>query len=347
MKEQYPHVEMMCKMLGLPFESEIEVRQTKEKIMKNVGISNGTNAPSRETFIVNGDETESSRLLQYIYSETSQDKYLSILVMRQKWGNSGGCPVVYVSNQDDINKKLEVKDGKLTGLITQSGEHVIVKEESHINTYSRKRSRVAILGGFDNYKDKREVRMGGGFRLQVDGLSVEEDSLSLLLSGIFSFDDRGSRILSLDSQQDLVVPRYSDNYCLRFEDRLLSLSTEKGLTADQVVDTQSAKEACLLIMENLFNRDRSAITRLLRLLFSTSPSLKLHQLEGMHSVLENQVSPEIIDFDGIDGLDSARSLSGESLLPDLSATERLVRAQLCMGGFLYADPIELRKLITN
>ncbi len=342
MSEIHNHIEAMCQMLGIPFDKDVGIRQTKEKIMEIIGISKGTTTAQKEVFFVKDNPTENQRLLDYITAQTQGGNYLSLLVMRDRFSNSGGCPVVYVADEVDIEKKLVLRNGKIIEVIAQDGQVITINNESQINSYARRRSDIVTLGEFDNHKGKRDVRFGGGFRLQVDDLSVDADILNLVVSGIFSFEDRGSRVLALESQEDMFVPRYSDTFKLSYEHGMLRLPIKKPTTTKDVAKSQSAKDASQLVMEKVFVRDGQAITNLLRILLTLSPRLKLHQLEGMYGVHNNTVNPEIIDFDGLDGLDSARSLKGDEIFPQLTPVERLVKAQLAMGEFLCPNPLAQR-----
>lgn len=119
---------------------------------------------------------------------------------------------------------------------------------------------------------------------------------------------------------------------------------ENNLSPDQVVKSGVAENVCQSVVEKLMNQDEPAITRLLRSLLSVSPSLQIHQLEGIFSYLDEGISAEIIDFDGIDSLDAARSCFGGEMLPALRPKERLLRGQLTLNGILISDPIALRDL---
>lgn len=340
----YPHIEMMYQIIGLHYDPNASIRRNKEKVMDELGISNGTNAAREEMFRVRENNAEIAKLENYIIQEVRNERYLSLLIMREKWGSLGGCPVVYLADRNDIKSKLLFDDSQLVGLKSQEGELVTIRNESQINTYSRHRSRLATISGFDNYEGERETRLGGGFRLQADKVIIEEGELDIILSGVFSFDDRGSRVLALASDEDLAVPRFSGTYRLAYRDGVVFMADEFELTPGQVIESRRADLVCNAVVKSLLKQDRKAVTDLFKLMFSVSPSLQMHQLEGIFSLTNEAVSAEVIDFDGIDNLDTARSHTGEELLPELKPAERILRSHLISCDFLVSDPIALRSL---
>lgn len=340
----YPHIEMMYQIIGLHYDPNTSIRRNKEKVMDELGISNGTNVAREEMFQVRENDAEIARLKDYIIQEVRNERYLSLLIMREKWGSLGGCPVVYLADRNDIKNKLFFNGTKLVELKSQEGELLAIRNESQINTYSRHRSRLATISGFDNYEGERKTRLGGGFRLQADKVIIEDGELDVILSGVFSFDDRGSRVLALASDEDLAVPRFSGTYRLVYRDGAVFMADEVELTLGQVIESRRADSVCNAVVKSLLKQDGKAITDLFKLMFSVSPSLQMHQLEGIFSLTNEAVSAEVIDFDGIDNLDAARLHTGEELLPELKPAERILRSHLISCGFLVSDPIALRSL---
>lgn len=162
----------------------------------------------------------------------------------------------------------------------------------------------------------------------------------MTLSGYFSFNDMGSRVLAQSCEEDCLVPRYETLFLLKVDNGQLVFSDCREGGDEAIFSTNEAKVVVNQVLSSLFKRDGKAINDLLRGLLSVRPSMKTHQLEGIFSIpSENEISAEVIDFDGIDSFDIGREE------PSFSAAEKLVQGQLDRVGYLLTKPEDLLSYI--
>jgi len=144
------------------------------------------------------------------------------------------------------------------------------------------------------------VALGGGYRLQVDGLTHEDDRPFLIMSAHFSFNDYGSRVLAKANEENARVPLASKTFRVPIVDGELDLpikEIERG-------DVATTSEAIDLVLSELFTKYGKAINDLTRDLLTIREAMRMHQFEGIYGVREEiGVSVEVIDFDGLDTYD--------------------------------------------
>jgi hypothetical protein len=326
-KENY-HLEALHYLTNVSFDSSIGVRANKVNVLDNLRFSKGTNMAVKREFQLPGNE-DGSGIRNYLLGETKKGRFVSMLFNGMGWEGSGGSPVVYIMSDDDVDEKLVFDGNKLSKVTGQDDTTFDIDRNLYLQTYSRLRSTKMRLAGFDNYENPIDVRVGGGFRLQLDNISLASEQLSFTLSSCFSFNDMGSRVLALSSEKDRNVPRYSKNFNVVIKEGQIVYNPTDELNRQKQGNVENVVNS---LLTNLFRENEDAISKLYRSLLNVRPSLKTHQLEGIFSVTnEFGVSMEVIDFDGIETFD----LYKQPAL--LNPTERLTSALLVMSGYSLPD----------
>lgn len=318
---QHPHLEALHDLGGVPFDEALGPRTNKENVLEQYGFTKGANPAEFVAFdYANGEPAD---VQGYLAQKVDEGKYSALLFRDGMWESMGGCPVVYVMGQSDMDEKLTFDE---TGRVTQimvGGEAFTPSEGTKLNTYTRRRSVGATLEGFDNYDTPLDVSLGGGFRLQVDGIAYEGGKPFLTMSAYFSFNDYGSRVLAKENEDDARVPMASKSFRVPIVDGELALPV-KDIERNEVA---TASDAMDLVLAELFTNDTKAISDLTRDLLTIRPAMQIHQFEGIYGVTdENGVSAEVIDFDGLDTFD----LTPTAPTPG----ERLAGGQLVLAGYV-------------
>lgn len=322
---QYPHLEALHDIANVPYEEALGPRVNKENILEQHGFSKGTNPAEVVIFEANSDHPPDVQA--YLSDKIAEGKYTALLFRDGRWESMGGCPVIYAMNETSIKEALTFgPEGQV--MQVQSDEELFVPgPNTRLNTYTRKHSIQATLEGFDNYEEPLDVALGGGFRLQIDGLTHEEGRPSLTMSAHFSFNDYGSRVLAKANEKDTQVPMASKSFRVPIVDGKLDLPI-KDIDLGKVA---TAEDAMTLVLSELFQKDGPAIGSLTRDLMTVRPVLQIHQFEGIYGVTEeNGVSAEVIDFDGLDAFDLTAHAA------TAGPVERLVGGQLMQAGYLPA-----------
>lgn len=318
---QHPHLEALHDLGGVPYDEALGPRVNKENILEKYGFSKGANPA--ECVVFDYGEAPPSDMQGYLSQKVGEGKYTALLFKHGKWESMGGCPVVYVMSQAHMNEKLSFdRAGRITQVVA-GGETFLPGEGAKLNAYTRWRSIGARLEGFDNYTDPLDVALGGGFRLQVDGVVHEGGLPFLTMLAHFSFNDYGSRVLAKENEDDARVPMASKSFRVPIVDGELELPI-KDIERSDIV---TASDAMDLVLSELFTNDGKAISNLTRDLLTVRPVMQIHQFEGIYGVSdENGVSAEVIDFDGLDTFDLTPSMP--------SPSERLAGGQLIQAGYL-------------
>lgn len=325
------------------------IRQNKEEILASLGFSRRTTPTIEEDFSTKENPRELERLINFARKQLASNRYLSLLVMREAWQNSGGCPVIYILDNGDLANKIRPEPGSGLLAIAQGGDVIHLLQENSIRAYSRRRSIGATMAAFDNYPGKKPVRLGGGFRLQIDNVRTIGDCLTITCSGVFSFDDMGSRVLALASEDDERVPRVSMTFDFRYKGKRLHLENELHMTSKEIVDAGDARLLAVAVVGRLIRGYGRKVCSLIRRLLSVMPAMGIHQIEGIYGFADDSISVEVIDFDGVDSLDSAMTTAPLELRTSnenvTEMVESIVGHALREGGFLKADPTCLREFI--
>lgn len=337
----HQHLEALHVLLNTPYRENLGVKANKEQVLDKLGFSKGINLALKNEFLLpEDDNTDSLSVREYVSRQLYSGRFLAMLFRDGNWEAMKGFPVVYVMSQEDLNHKLIFNNGKLVEALAQDGSTISVSHKINLQTYSRRQSLVSELSGFVNYDGLIPVRLGGGFRLQIDNFIFIDGQPYMELSGYFSFNDMGSRVLGQYCEGDCVVPRYETSFLLRVDNGQLVFTSLNDYDDEKLILTNEAGIVANQVLGNLFKRDGQAINNLLRGLMSVRPYMKVHQLEGIFSIPSvTEISAEIIDFDGIDSFD----LDGQK--PQLSVAERLVRGQFNCVGYLSLKPEDLLSYI--
>lgn len=335
------HLEALHQVTAVPFQEKLGTRANKEQILSESGFSQGTNIAIRRKFFLSGDNNDDLGIKQYLTEQLEGGRFISMLFKDNKWDAVGGSQVVYIMDCDDLETKLTFGKNSLREARAHSGDSIVVDHSIELQTYSRRKSIVSELSGFANYDGTLPVGLGGGFRLQVDNLTFVNGEPYLSISGYFSFNDMGSRVLALSCDGDRRVPRYETSFLLQIDRGLLLFS---GSKKGRLCMTDVKKVGVLVneVLHSLFERDGEAISHLVRGLLSVRPVMQVHQLEGIFSIPNGtEISAEVIDFDGIDSFDLLSYKNQTIALP-----EKLAHAQLRSVGYLLSGSEELLSYIT-
>lgn len=318
---EHPHLEALHDSFDLPFDQDLTVRANKRRIIDELGFTSGTN-PTEFVNIPPGELTGTD-LHGVLTDSLDRGLYSALLFEDGAWQHLGGAPVVYVMNKDELPEKIEFDDmGAVHQVRTTNGTYA-PSGAAGLKIFARKKSVNTAIEGFDNYTERLDVRLGGGFRLQVDGVDYEGGKPFLTISAHFSFNDYGSRVLAKENEEDAQVPMASKSFRVPIIGGALRLPI-KDIQRSEVA---TADEAMDLVLSELFTNDGEAIGSLTRQLLTIRPAMQVHQIEGIYGVTdENGISAEVIDFDGLDTFD---------LVPAApNARERLAGGQLVRAGYL-------------
>ncbi len=335
------HLEALHHLMDVPFREELGTRVNKEQVLSECGFCQGTNVAIRRIFHLTGLGDSDPGLSEYLSDQLADGRFVAMLFKDNKWDAVGGSPVTYIMDTKDFEDKLSFNNGLLQQAKSHSEDQVVIDHSIELQTYSRRRSMESEVSGFTNYDGKLSVRLGGGFRLQVDNLTFIDGKPHLTISGYFSFNDMGSRVLALSCNADRDVPRYETSFLLQIDNGQLQFEG-KGQSEDgRIGDLKDAGAVVEKVLHSLFERDGEAVSKLIRGLLSVRPTLQVHQLEGIFSIPEEtEISAEVIDFDGIDSFD----LGGQSRI--YSPGEKLVQAQLRDTGYLLSNSENLLSFIS-
>ena len=158
----------------------------------------------------------------------------------------------------------------------------------------------------------------------------------------------GPRCTSLSNEYDSQVPRYTAEIKLAFMNGKFVLMQPNNMTLMDVLETRDIGLMTQHLVGEMIKRDHDPLTGLFSGLMSVKPSLGIHSIEGIFSVVEGSdellqlTGPIVIDFDGIDTLEIwSQNANFENPTP----SERLLSAQLANMGFLKTLPIPLHDFI--
>jgi hypothetical protein len=335
----YRHLEALHYLAGIPFVEHLGVRANKEKILEDLGFSKGTNIALKKEFLLPEPDENLLGIEDYLVQQISQGRFVAMLFKDGRWESMGGAPVTYLMAEKDIRDKLVFSNGKLIEVSAHDGKVLQIDREISLQTYSRRKSIASTVSGFANYEDPITVRLGGGFRLQLDDLVFIDGEPHLLFSGHFSFNDMGSRVLALSCKEDCAVPRYETSFLLKINSGQLSFMGDMEFQRASG-SSGSVRTVVNKVVSSLFYHDGKAISELTKMLLSVKPVMGIHQFEGIFSIpSESEISAEIIDFDGLEAFDVG--FQGLQIDP----SERLIRGQLRRAGFLTTDPESLLQYI--
>jgi hypothetical protein len=317
----HAHLEALHTSANIPFDDTLTVRANKRQIIEGLGFGSGSN-PTEFVNIPPG-ELGDADIQSLLTDSLDRGLYSALLIEDGDWQHVGGAPVVYVMSREELPAKLTFGgQGDLQQAQTTSGKYT-PSHEAGLKVFARKKSVTTVLKGFDNYSEPMDVRLGGGFRLQIDDVGYEGGRPFLTMSAHFSFNDFGSRVLAKENEHDAQVPMASKSFQVPIVDGKLDLPIKdigqgELTTADQAMD---------LVLSELFTTDGQAISELTRHMLTVRSAMQVHQLEGIYGVTEDYgISAEVIDFDGLDSFD---------LVPTApTPSERLAGRQLIQTGFL-------------
>lgn len=333
------NLEMLHQLSGIPRDPKLAIRPNKVRILEGLGFTKGSNeAVIRDFNLV--DYANINELISYIETNIAQGRSVTVLIMRQKHSNIGGAPVIYFNKLDDIHAYFNL--GENPSVVAQSGEHVNLFSGDVIKTFSREKGLEIDVNGLDNHDGTQVVNLAGGFRMQLDNILVDENGITFEWDASVCFDGYGPRVLTLSHENDYRVSRISTKIKFRYDGNLLTLVDFEKDAIIETVEPNDGRNIAQILLKMLLDEQGESIIRLLKMLLTIKPALRLHSLAGVYIVNGNtDVSTEIIDFDGIDSSDALKlDLSGKS-----DPTESLIRAKLAQVNFISQDVRILREYV--
>lgn len=317
----HAHLEALHTSADIPFDDTLTIRANKRQIIEGLGFGSGSN-PTEFVNVAPG-ELEEADMQSVLTDSLDRGLYSALLIEDGAWQHVGGAPVVYVMDKDELPAKLTFgEQGDIQQVQTTSGTYM-PSREAGLKVFARKKSVSSRIQGFDNYTEPMDVRLGGGFRLQIDDVGYEGGNPFITMSAHFSFNDYGSRVLAKENEHDTQVPMASKSFRIPIVDGQLSLPI-KDIERNELTTTDEAMD---LILSELFATDGQAINKLTKHMLTVRPAMQVHQFEGIYGVTdEHGISAEVIDFDGLDTFDLTPS--------DPTPIERLAGRQLIQSGFL-------------
>jgi hypothetical protein len=334
----HPHVDMMSNLIGLPYNPFSRIRDEKSSILAKLGLDKN-DIHEITPFPMPSKPDNLNKLHESIKKSIDDNRNVLIVGYDTSVWNSnlGAHPEATLIDNEEMKKRLITKDNKLVAVQTQRGE-LLTPDTSLILLATYPKSRHGVFSGFDGDDSKRDVRLGGGFRIQIDDIEVQNNEVCLKLAGLFCYDDSHERVLALSSEDDKNTPRSEQSFDLRFRDGLLFQQDYKEMNLKEIINNGQIHDYASWVIEQILGKNRAAVTTLIRLMLTSYPTTKMHQLEGFFNLQGDELRTIIIDFDGIDNIDTLNYHEGLDSLTDLGAKEKLISAKLAGTGFLMSDP---------
>lgn len=345
-KEIPSSIEQLHNELLLPCQPGLSLKFAKRRLIQHLGFTKATGDFNFSRNFSLDNPKVSAELFSYIVSETKAKHFLTIRAIDDEGKKGGGYPVVYILRPSDISKYLILgPDGILRGFKSTDGRKILWSKHLIINVFSRKRSVKQQLFGFDNYPAGKRVGVGGGFRLQLNWLSLENQTPLFHFSGVFVFNDVGPRATSLMSVYDIKTPHLILPIVLKYKGGFF-LKAEQSMDVLTALESKDARKVASSVVDKLVENDGRAMAILFLSLLRVSPLPQQHSIEGIFSFVRDKENlilfgPEVYDFDGLDTIAIWRKGKSSTKREKTIKLEKITRAQL-----RYIEGRDMRQVLT-
>ncbi len=312
MKSKIPvKISTLCRLITSDNDSSLEkttnLKELKASILRFMNFADYEKHCIEKRIIIK-NKKDIKLLFDFCFRELKNGKYLSIRLIDDGGVKGGGYPVLYIFDKSDLRKRHLIKNMDTHLLISIKNKYIELKNGICIDIFSRKKSLSYKVKDLDNTHEAKEIRLGGGFRLQLSDISYKSQKLVLHFDVTIVWNDVGPRCTSLLSKYDTSVPHNTFRFSCSFNDGLLcSITKNEKKTLEDILKNENSKEIATFVINTLFYRNQEELTKFLQMLVLIEPSLGIHSIEGVFSIRKDKSSiklfgPNIIDFDGLDTL---------------------------------------------
>lgn len=302
------HVEHLASRLGIPDHGK-KGKFLKRMILKDIGFDSTSIAAVETPRDFVPWESGQQVVDEYILERISSGDIITMRFINDGGVQPGGYPVIYAGNPEDYAARILIDDhNEPVGWLAIDDRHVLNDDGLLIQTFSVKKSEERIVTGCENYDGLRKVTLGGGYRIQLDGISEEGDGFDF--TAVTLFDDIGPRSTALNNTFDLSVPRVTTTFkALLDPEGLVIEETDQSPDAlEKVLAKGNAGKIAYHVIQQLFARYSKPLSELFNSLLDMKSQGGIHSLEGFFSIHTGDdgtphLRQVVTDFDGIDTYD--------------------------------------------
>lgn len=270
-------------------------------------------------------EKKRKQVLETIDRELKKGHFLHIRLINQEQKGSGNPVIILGRNSGRISGDEFIREPNNTldgGLVLDKDNQLIgfnIEDKVHeidagmnIDIFSQPVSARVKMSGFDNQKDCEDmVRMGGGFRLEFEGLDERYKPPKFIFKAVIMFDDNSPRSTALNFVKEQKIPQKEVTFLLEFDQKKQKFKLPKDLNTiakkpiEEHIKNGDVNEICTSIFKTLFENDNQSIIKWLRTVLIINPKERIHSIEGVFSIKRNNggfilLGPKLISWDGLE-----------------------------------------------
>ena len=283
------------------------LKQAKEEILRSLHF---TTMPVEISKFLVFNRDKYNDLSYHIRQEVEADHKVTLRFIDDNGEKGGGYPITHITSPSEYTSlTITDEEGELIALQNAAGDHVQINDFNLIHLFSRHKSIFGTLGNFGtnlvlHNTILKRVKLGGGFRMQIDNLREIDDQLYYDFSFITVYNDEAPRKASLNALRTLYTSTPFN--AMYLEDKLVP-SPIQFHELNEVLERKDAQIFAHQLINTILAHDGHALANLFNALLSVDPQLKRHSIEGVFTTVEAPSGKptlyfEIIDFDGIDTL---------------------------------------------
>ncbi len=284
-----------AEMAGISDASKTPLKFLKPRILDVFGFKTIIAAQSEKYTDFNLFESTPEQIHQYVRDGVGNSA-VTMRFINDGGRKAGGYPIHYCGTVEEYDESL-LRDGDQFVGWKAIDERVVLPEDNlMVQVIERTKSDEAEVTGL--VQGTRKVRLGGGFRMQLDRVSFDPPGFSFDTT-LFS-NEIGPRCANLQFPYDMRVPRTT----ILFDTEQTSNGLIKPVHVQTENDSKNAKDVAHEVMSRLFQLNGIALSRLVNALMDYAPQEGMHALDGIYSYKNGElVNLQIIDIEGIDIMD--------------------------------------------
>lgn len=280
---------------GISDASETPLKFLKPRILDAFGFKTIIAAQSEKYTDFNLSESTPDQIHEYVRGGVVQSA-VTMRFINDGGRKAGGYPIHYCGTVEEYDESL-LRDGDQFVGWKAIDERVVLPEDNlMVQVIERTKSDEAEVTGL--VQGTRKVRLGGGFRMQLDRVSFDPPGFRFDTT-IFS-NEIGPRCANLQFPYDMRIPRTT----ILFDTEQTSDGLVKPVHVQTENDPKNAKDVAHEVMSRLFQLNGIPLSRLVNALMDYAPQEGMHALDGIYSYKNGElVNLQIIDIEGIDIMD--------------------------------------------
>lgn len=281
--------------LKVDFES-IGTKFSKNTLLKELGFSTAEGDLNKRHLFVISSFMDTKVVNTFIQNEIDKNRVVSTTFVDDKGIQEGNYPIMWINNQNDLDEHLIYNKKSFNSWKTEDNLFIKPKKGLNISVFSRKKSVIKNVNNIDNYQGYKNVGLGGGIRLQLDEMNNNE----MVFLSVIMFDNAPPRFANLEGQKANSIPRTENTNTLNFTE-----NTKLQEPIRKALESCDLKIISDFIVNQLFNNDKQALTKLFSSLMKISPRNNNYSVEGVFAILHEDnkyhiLGPEIYNFDGLE-----------------------------------------------